>query len=206
MKLPYELLEFYQRIKSDIEKILEEYANVPKAKYFYELCYCILTPQSSAKNAFLVQEKLELHDFFNTDFDTKELLSSAEHYIRFHNQKANRLREVKEIFPDVLQVLESANSAFDKRKNIYKLVNGVGLKESSHFLRNIGYRDLAIIDRHLLKNLLRCGVIEEIPKSITEKNYYDIEEKFIKFGNYIGISIDHLDLLFWSYETGFILK
>lgn len=205
-KLPKELNDFYNKIKNDIEHTLIEYAEVPKNKYFYELCYCLLTPQSSARNASLVQEKLELSDFQNVDFDPTEFIASSEHYIRFHNQKAKRLINLKEIYPNVMNILDSESTPFDKRNDIHKLVKGIGLKESSHFMRNIGYRNLAIIDRHLLKNLLRCEVIDEIPKTISLNKYFEIERKFLEYGEKVNISIDHLDLLFWSYETGFILK
>lgn len=205
-KLPKKLNDFYNKIKNDIEQTLIEYAEVPKSKYFYELCYCLLTPQSSARNASLVQEKLELSDFQNVDFDPTEFIASSEHYIRFHNQKAKRLINLKEIYPNVMNILDSESTPFDKRNDIHKLVKGIGLKESSHFMRNIGYRNLAIIDRHLLKNLLRCEVIDEIPKTISLNKYFEIERKFLEYGEKVNISIDHLDLLFWSYETGFILK
>ena len=85
-------------------------------------------------------------------------------------------------------------------------VRGLGWKEASHFLRNIGYRNLAILDRHILRNLKRHGVIRAIPASLTPKRYRAIEQSFLKFGNAIGIPMDELDLLFWSRETGEIRK
>ncbi|HXX65011.1 MAG TPA: DNA lyase, partial [Bacteroidota bacterium] len=85
-------------------------------------------------------------------------------------------------------------------------VDGLGWKEASHFLRNIGHRDLAILDRHILRNLRRYGVIGSLPKSLTAARYLKIERKFLQFARAIGLSIDELDLLFWSRETGAILK
>jgi len=81
------------------------------------------------------------------------------------------------------------------------------MKEASHFLRNIGLgKDLAILDRHILKNLKEYGVINEIPKSITKKVYIAIEDKMREFSKRINIPMDELDLLFWSKETGIIFK
>ena len=82
----------------------------------------------------------------------------------------------------------------------------MGWKEASHFLRNIGNRDLAILDRHILKNLVRTGALERLPKSLTPKTYLAIEEKFAAFSKRVNIPMDELDLLFWSMETGEILK
>ncbi|MFI5201154.1 MAG: DNA lyase, partial [Candidatus Kapaibacterium sp.] len=80
------------------------------------------------------------------------------------------------------------------------------MKEASHFLRNIGVRGLAILDRHILKHLKRLGVIKLIPTSLTKKRYLEIEKRWKKFADRVGISIDELDLLFWSIETGEIRK
>lgn len=204
--LPNEMLARYDELKDDILLTLKEYAEVPEDKLFYEFCYCICTPQSSAKNASLVQKKLEEIDFFNNEIDPTYILEDRSNYIRFHNQKANRLIAAKEYFPRLREIINSDKTNFEKRNILAREFNGIGLKESSHFLRNIGFRDLAIIDRHLLKHLLKCNVIDEIPKSISPKLYFKIETDFIEFGKQVGISIDELDILFWSYETGFILK
>jgi N-glycosylase/DNA lyase len=83
----------------------------------------------------------------------------------------------------------------------------MGYKEASHFLRNIGFADdLAILDRHILKNLKIFGIIEEIPKSLSKKKYLEIEEKMRNLANEVNIPLSHLDLLFWSKETGEIFK
>jgi len=203
---PDELFQLYQSNKYDIDLALQSYKQVPRSKYFYELCYCLCTPQSSAANANKLQSKLEEIDFFNNSIDPTELLANPIHYIRFHNQKAKRLINVKSSFSDILDVLDSDISPIDKRIWLDDNIVGIGMKESSHFLRNIGYRNLAIIDRHLLKHLISCNVIDSIPKSITKEKYLKIEQEFLLFGNWLGISIDELDILFWSKETGFILK
>ena len=66
----------------------------------------------------------------------------------------------------------------DLRAWLVREVKGLGWKEASHFLRNIGFRDLAILDRHILRNLRRHGVIRTIPASLPEKRYLAIEGRF----------------------------
>ena len=87
-------------------------------------------------------------------------------------------------------------------------IKGMGYKEASHFLRNIGLgRNIAILDRHILKNLKRYGVIAKIPDSVgSRKVYMGIEDKMRLFSKSSGIPLDELDLLFWSLQTGFIFK
>jgi N-glycosylase/DNA lyase len=86
-------------------------------------------------------------------------------------------------------------------------VKGIGYKEASHFLRNIGFgKDLAILDIHILKNLKKYGVTKDIPKTLTKIKYFEIENKLKIFSEKIRIPMSHLDLLFWSLETGKIFK
>jgi len=63
------------------------------------------------------------------------------------------------------------NENKDMREWLIRSIRGIGYKEASHFLRNIGLgENLAILDRHILKNLKFFGVIEEIPASLPKKN------------------------------------
>jgi N-glycosylase/DNA lyase len=196
----------YTELRNPIMKRLKEFKQVPNDDYFYEFCFCLCTPQSKAKNAIQVVEILKENDFFNKPFNPVNILRDNDHYIRFHNQKAKRLMMAHECYADVLRILKSKTSVFDKRLEITKIVDGYGLKETSHFMRNIGYRGLAILDRHILKQLVYCNLYKEIPKVSSQKQYFEVERKFLKFADNVGISIDELDILFWSYETGEILK
>lgn len=196
----------YEQIKSDIRDRLREFAEIPQKKYFYELCYCVCTPQSKAKSAFIVQQELEKLDFLHNDIDPTPILRNPNNYIRFHNGKAKRLTDIKQLYPLIEQILASGLSAQDTRKWFVENINGFGMKESSHFLRNIGFQGLAILDRHILKHLVYCGLYDEIPKIGTQKRYLEVERNFINFADYINVNIDELDLLFWSSETGEIFK
>ena len=83
----------------------------------------------------------------------------------------------------------------------------MGLKEANHVLRNLGFgENIAILDRHILRNLKALNVIEKIPKSITEKKYYEIEEKMREYSDFSKIKMDELDLVLWYKQTGEIFK
>jgi len=205
-KLSKELLNNYQIKKQQIQNRLNEFTEIPKEQYFYELCFCICTPQSKAKSALAVQEILETKNFKNSNIELLPILNNKNHYIRFHNQKSNRLKEMKDNYATIEKVILSNQSNQQKREWIYDNVKGIGMKESAHFLRNIGYKNLGILDRHILKHLVNCGVFEEIPKISSKKKYAFAETKFKEFGEIVGIPIDELDLLFWSEEAGEIVK
>ncbi len=206
MQLPDFLQEKYTGLKPAIQKRLAEFATVPEEDYFYELCFCVCTPQSKARSAYAVEQKLRASDFQNKPYDPTPLLRDPEHYIRFHNQKAARLLYAREFFPVIKEKLDSEETPEEKRLWLADNFKGFGMKESAHYLRNIGYRNLGILDRHILKHLVSCRVFDEVPKIGSRKAYMETEKKYLEFANNVKIPVDELDLLFWSYEAGEILK
>lgn len=206
IQLPILFQNKYEKLKPLIKQRLDEFKNVQESKYFYELCFCICTPQSRASSALAVQLELEKLDFLNKEFDPTPILRNKKNYIRFHNQKSKRLILIKEQWAEIKTVLDSEMSGEEKREWINDNVNGIGRKESAHYLRNIGYRNLAILDRHILKHLVTSGVFEEVPNISTKSRYDAVSSKFMEFSNEVNIPMDELDLLFWAEEAGEILK
>ena len=87
-----------------------------------------------------------------------------------------------------------------------KNIKGLGLTQSSHFLRNIGFKGYAILDRNVVKTLHKYGVIEDPKPPTSKKKYLEIEEKMKEFAKVLGITIDELDLLLWSMKSGRVPK
>ncbi|MBI2498823.1 N-glycosylase/DNA lyase [Candidatus Woesearchaeota archaeon] len=195
-------MENYEKYKEEIKKRLKEFKEVKGKDLFYELCFCILTPQSKAFNADYCIKELKKNNFLETSYDPKEVLKKK---IRFHNNKTEYLIKSKEKFNEFLKVKNKLNNE-ELREWLIKNIKGLGYKESSHFLRNIGYENLAILDRHILKNLNKHNVISEIPRSLTKKKYLEIEIKFKEFASKVKIPMDELDLLFWAQQTGKVFK
>ena len=87
-----------------------------------------------------------------------------------------------------------------------KQIKGLGYKESSHFLRNIGYRGYAILDKHILNSMAELGFIDD-PKPPSNRTRYLATEVLLKqFADNLEIDFDELDLVLWSIKTGEILK
>lgn len=193
----------YKKMKSEIKTRLSDFKKVNGANIFYELCFCLLTPQSSARRADYCIQQLKQLDFQNKKINPTPILKQK---IRFHNHKGSYLLEFKNNHKKIFLELSKITDGKEKRNFLVKNVKGLGLKEASHFLRNTGHENLAILDRHILKNLIKLNVINELPKTLTPQKYFEIEEKFIEFSNKINIPMDELDLLFWSMETGEIFK
>ena len=197
----------YKNLKSKIKKRIKDFKKIKKEDYFYELCFCICTPQTKAVNVFKVQKLLELMDFKNKKINPENILDNKNHYIRFHKTKAKNLVAMKKQFSEINKKLNDEIAPIEKRNWLTANVLGIGMKESTHFLRNIGFNgDLAILDRHILKQLQHHGAIKKLPKTVSKKEYLKIEILFQRFANEINISINELDLLFWAREAGLILK
>lgn len=192
--------------KQAIDERLAEFAAVHPDAYFYELCYCLCTPQSKAVSAFAVVQRLQAEQFFEVGWDPTSVLRNPDHYIRFHATKAARLLAARASWPAIADVLASSIPPEAEREWLVQHVNGFGYKEASHFLRNIGRRGLAIIDRHLLTNLVSCGAYARIPVITSKRRYLNVERRFQRYAEHVGIDMDVLDLLFWSEQAGLILK
>ncbi len=203
-----ELRGIYKRKEGEILKRLSEFSNLKKADegtLFYELCFCILAVQTSGIRSWKVAERLKESGFYNNGALPTKFL--REGYIRFHNNKARHLLEARQKFPEIMKKVKEIKDEAELRDWLVNNVKGLGMKEASHFLRNIGFtQNLAIIDRHILKNMLRYEIIEEIPKSLTRKKYLELEEKFQGFSKGMGMKPAELDLLLWAKEVGVVFK
>jgi N-glycosylase/DNA lyase len=176
-------------------------------EYFYELVYCLLTPQTSAESAGKVVEVLQRLSFHSLPIDPEPILRNRSTYIRFHKTKSKHLLKLKDDFPIIQKAMSEHTEPSVKREWLVKNVMGLGYKEATHFLRNVGLNGgLAILDRHILRNLKRYGAIRSVPQSLSHGKYLSLERSFVRFSERIGISLDELDLVFWSMETGVIRK
>jgi N-glycosylase/DNA lyase len=109
-----------------------------------------------------------------------------------------RLRDRLQSFRDPIERRDWL--ALDRR------VKGLGYKESSHFLRNIGFKGYGILDKHIVRCLNEMGVIDSPQPPTSRGRYLETENRMRKFADGIGINFDELDLLLWSMKTGEILK
>lgn len=208
-----EIEKLYESIKEEIDKKIDEYKeafNYDNKDFFAEIAFCILTPQSKALNAWKIIQTLKENELlFTADSDTLENYLNS---IRFKKTKAKRLVSLREKLSingslEAKKIIFNGDDVFKIREWLVKNIDGFGYKEASHVLRNLGFgENIAILDRHILRNLLKLEVIDEIPKTLTQKKYMDIEEKMRKYSSKIDISMDRLDLLFWYNEVNYLFK
>ena len=207
-----DLVKAYKSRKKEIINRLSDFKeswSKNDEEIFSELCFCILTPQSNAVscNEVICTLKSSRLLFDGNMNQIRPFIKKA----RFYKNKTNYIIEARKMFSknDNISVKDELDmqNILKTRNWLVENVKGIGYKEASHFLRNIGFgKDLAILDVHILRNLKKYGVIKEIPKTLTKIKYFEIENKLKNFSRKLRIPMSHLDLLFWSLGTDKIFK
>lgn len=193
----------YIKIKKEIEEKLKNFKGKSKNKILYELIFCLLTPQSKAEICWNCVEKIKKFNWIKNPKKIKNYLKG----VRFKNKKTEYIIEAIKKFKELEKKIEEEKDILKLRDYLVKNIKGMGYKEASHFLRNIGKgENLVILDRHILKSLMELKIIEGIPKNISRKKYLEIEGKMRSFSKKIKIPVSHLDFLFWWEKTGKIFK
>ena len=203
----------YERRRAEIKKTLEEFRAVRHQgdqAVFRELCFCILSANSSAEMGMKTVEALGDLLFHGNLSSLQQRLSKGFRYWRIRPAYIIHTREyLQREFNFKLRALLDAFPDPEARRDflaIDKGIKGLGFKEASHFLRNVGYPGYAILDKHILRCLRELGVIRRAAPPKGRAGYLKTEKKMRQFATRIGMDMDELDLLLWSLKTGRILK
>ena len=202
--------------RKEIRKRLDEFDEVWRegndARLFEELVYCIFTAGASARmglNSVAAVSSLLLEG--KPGEMTRALKKAGAHRFpaarpRYIVVTRNYLRTNFDM--SLRKKLRSFSDPFERRDWLAqeKQIKGLGYKEASHFLRNIGVKGHAILDKHVMRCLAEVGVVDAAKPPATRKKYLEIEQKYLRFAKDIRINCDELDLVLWSMKTGEILK
>lgn len=214
MKSSREIEVLYKKVRKKIETRLAEFKKLFKEgseeDIFSELVFCLLTPQSKATSCWECVEDLKKKNLLlkGTSKEIAKKINKA----RFKNNKAKYIVEARKKFVkdgeiNIKSQIAQFKNAQKAREWLVQNIIGIGYKEASHFLRNIGFGgNIAILDRHILKNLKELGVVRAIPLSLSKEKYLEIEEDMKEFSKRVNIPVQELDLVFWYKETGQIFK
>lgn len=148
-----------------------------------------------------------------TDGDQNELATALSGKHRYPNARAGYIVASRDFLQEHCQMrlrnkLESFDDDFERRDWLVKekRIKGLGYKEASHYLRNIGFKGYAILDKHILRSLSELNVIDDPKPPGTRLKYLSTEEKLKDLARSLEIDFDELDLVLWSMKTGEILK
>jgi N-glycosylase/DNA lyase len=206
----------HQTRKKEIRARLEQFREVWRkgndAQLWEELVFCIFTAGASARMGFRAVEAVRpLLINGEREEMTLALRNAGAHrfpverpgyivvtrsYLRAHCKMA--LRKKLESFADPIERRDWLAQE--------KQIKGLGYKEASHFLRNIGLSGHAILDKHVMSCLMDLNVVETPKPPATRARYLEIEGRLRDFAREIRIDFDELDLVLWSMKTGEVLK
>ena len=192
-------------IKGVVDKRLAEFKRVGEGSndvIFKELCFCVLTANFNAEKSIVIQRELGDGFLFLSESELADELRRLGH--RYPNTRAKYIVYARR-FKDSLRDIIGSLSGEMLREWFVKHVKGLGYKETSHFLRNIGFEDYAIVDFHIVDLLVRYGLIVR-PKSVNKKVYLEIERVLKGVAEVVGFTLAELDLYLWFMETGRVLK
>jgi len=210
-----ELQKSYDEKRAAIRARLDEFSALTRAaddrRLFEELVYCIFTAGASARMGLNSIERVRRHLFKGSHGKLELLLVGAHRYPRARSGYIVHTRRYlqRECGLRLTEKLASFGDDVEARRDFFARnpgVKGIGYKEASHYLRNIGYCGYAILDKHILRTLHECKVIDSPAPPSTKKKYLAVEEQMRKFAVELRINFDELDLLLWSNKTGEILK
>lgn len=203
----------YMIVNPLVKKRLSEFQsfrNKGTKELFEEMTFCVFAANSSAEIATIALKLLKpvLHKGNLEDYQ-----KAVHKKVRFYNIRSKYLYHNKTIidahenkkknhFKKFLEKLDDK----ERREFVKNNFKGFGMKESSHFLRNIGYKGYTIIDKHVLNMMKDLEVLKSNKPPKNEKEYYKIENKIKKFADEEGYDIDELDLALWSFKTGKVMK
>lgn len=184
----------------------QSFKNKSSKEWLSELNYCILTANSKASTAIIVQKELDKKGDKITVEEATVLLRKHNH--RFHNTKAERIIKAKEHknIKETLQAIIKKEGVIGARNWLVKNVEGIGMKEASHYLRNTGHDGIAILDRHIISTMKENGIIDEEPKLLDTKTYLELEKRFLNLSKKLNIRPAELDLTLWCLKSGAVLK
>lgn len=192
------LLEFYKINKNKIRNFINNCNYKDDECLFGELCFSILTSQSKAKNCREAVNKLkEDKKLFTAKLE--ELVKYLKG-VRFPYTKAQRIIEAREKLPELKIIVNSDPKKL--REWLIENVNGIGIKQSANFMRNIGFKGLPIIDIHVQIFLRKIGCNNNKPGSLTKKQYIELENKFLELAKELKIPPEELDIAIWLYQSG----
>jgi N-glycosylase/DNA lyase len=221
-----EVVNEYSELKVSYN-LRKSWIQMSEKELWEELCICILSSNVPYELALSAFYHLRNHDFLAYEKIAanpnvaQEIAFELSRRIFLPRRKDGSGRKYR--FPNVrsrdiakaavtlyienkglVQLLENSNSEAETRDFLAKYISGIGLKEASHFLRNIGFSNsLAIVDTHIITFLEEVGAIHESKtKTVTPRAYIEMERKLQSICSNLGVGISLFDMAIWRYMRG----
>ena len=175
-----------------------------------EMVFCFFTGGCSAK---MGMRSINAVRHLLQNGDQTELAKALTGVHRYPNARSRYIVASRDFLREHCDLklrskLQSFECHFERRDWLVreKGIKGLGYKEASHFLRNIGFKGYAILDKHVLRCLAELKIIDDPKPPNTRSAYLRVEQKLKDLTAATQIDLDEMDLVLWSMRTGEILK
>jgi N-glycosylase/DNA lyase len=201
-----------KEIRARLDQFREVWRHGSNVRLWEELVFCIFTAGASAHMGFRAVDAIRPLLMDGTrEAMTVALRNAGAH--RFPVERPGYIVVTRSYLRDhcnleLRELLQNFTDPIERRDWLAreKRIKGLGYKESSHFLRNIGLMGHAILDKHVMSCLTDLKVVETPKPPATRARYLETEERLRLFAREIRIDFDELDLVLWSMKTGEVLK
>jgi len=218
-KLINEKVDYFTREKKSLE-------------IFIELSFCVLTANYDASKALKIEKAIDAGFLNYNEKELSEMLQTLGY--RYPNVRSKFIIYNRKFYSNLKPALENLDNDLERREWLVKNIKGFGLKEASHFLRNNGYFNVAIIDFHILDLLNKYNLLESFlknklnddltiikkDKTVSKKNidnkktkiklnkelYLKTETILTELSRKVNLPLGILDLYLWYIETGKVIK
>lgn len=201
-----------REIRARLSEFDQVWNSESDGRLWEEMVYCIFTAGSSAASGMTAVKAVKPLLSKGSRAAITRALKKPPAY-RFHNVRAEHVVATRAFLRQNVSMrlrdkLESFGDADERRDWLARTrgIKGLGYKEASHFLRNVGFKGYGILDKHIIRCLAELGVIDSAKPPTTRARYLATESRMKDFANDVGINFDELDLALWSIKTGKILK
>ena len=206
--------EIHRQRRDEIRRRLREFEQIRRSgsdtKHWEEMVFCFFTGGCSAKMGLRAIEAVRPLLKNGTHEQLAHALSGVH---RYPNARSRYIVESRDFLKKHCKLqlrakLESFDCSQARRDRLAKEkgIKGLGYKEASHYLRNIGFKGYAILDKHVLRCLAELKIIDDPKPPNTRSKYLMVEEKLKTLTDKARIDFDEMDLVLWSMKTGEILK
>jgi N-glycosylase/DNA lyase len=199
-----------EQIKNRLGEFSAVLASDDDHRIWEEMVYCFFTGGCSARMGMRSVESVRPYLKTGTQEQMADALKGVH---RYPNARSHYIAHSRQFLSEkcdfrIKAKLESFDCDLERRDWLVreKGIKGLGYKEASHFLRNIGFRGYAILDKHVLNCLAELKIIDDPKPPNTRSKYLTVEEKLRQFAADTGIDFDEMDLVLWSMKTGEVLK
>lgn len=221
---PWQVERAIAELCKDIERVVDrrDYNSMSEMDLTFELLICILgsgvqyelcLAYAHAVKSTLSSRKIKKQGSVQNCTSLFECVLNAPAYSYINNKTYSRYRypyrsakhiaeslhNIDQKYGSIRNMIRAMNAPSDLRRELIQLCPGIGPKQSSHFVKNIGFTDnVAILDRHILNYLKLIDDVDICPKQVSKiDKYEEVERKFIDKASKFNHAVSVVDQSMW---------